>query len=88
MVDKPVADSQIAPIEPTLWQRVIDASKDMARPVIIYANGLACAASVFVPSVTADKMAVLAAVSGAVGWMHGDTKAKLAQIAATSDEAK
>lgn len=79
-----VARSQSAPPEPTLWQRVMDAAKDMARPVVIYSNGLACAVSVFVPSVTADKMMVLAAVSGAVGWMHGDTKTKLAQIQANA----
>ena len=80
------SEGNSAPPEPSFWQRVMDAIKDMARPSIIYANGFACAASVFVPSVTADKMAVLAAVSGAVGWMHGQTKTKLAQIAADGDK--
>ena len=84
MTDK-LPDPQAAPVEPSFWQRVVDAAKDLARPTIIYANGIACAASVFVPSVTSDKMMVLAAVSGAVGWMHGDTKTKLAQIASPTD---
>jgi len=70
-----------APIEPTLWQRVLDAAKDMARPTTIYLGGIA----VFWACIThpeAEIVAIAAAMTGAVGYMHGDTKTKLAQIQA------
>lgn len=90
MAKKPpatVVDVQAAPIEPTLWQRVMDAVKDMARPLTIYLGGVGVFwGCIFHPS--AEVYGIAAAMTGAVSFLHGDTKTKLAQIAATDGDGK
>lgn len=53
--------------------------KKSARPFGLYLNGIALAVGLFVPSVTAEKMTILAALFGSVSYMR--TVEKKANVA-------
>ena len=85
MSGSPVITSQEAPREPSLWQRIADASKDLARPFTIYMGGTGVFwGCVFHPS--PEVYAIAASMTGVVSFLHGDSKVKLAQIAADGDK--
>ncbi|MHB8287157.1 MAG: hypothetical protein ACYDD1_21125 [Caulobacteraceae bacterium] len=62
---------------------LIAAVGDLARPFTVYAGGAAVAVGVFVPSVSADKLWIAAAMAGVVGVARSlDNQA---QIRATAE---
>jgi len=63
---------------------IMDAAKDFARPFTIYAGGLGVFwGCVFHPG--NEVFAIAASMTGVVSFLHGDTKTKLAKIAADAD---
>lgn len=57
----------------------VESFKKGARPFGLYLNGLALAIGLFIPSVSAEKMTVVAALFGSVSYMR--TKEKMANVA-------
>ena len=83
----PVPPDPPAPLEPTLWQRITDAYTNLARPTTIYMGGFGVLwGTLFHPD--PEIIAIAAAMTGAVGYMHGQTKVALANIAAGTGDGK